>query len=255
MDRIIDKSNPIPLYIQLSDWLEKKIKSGEYKVGNMLPSEAELSKEAGINRNTVRHAIDLLIQKGMVEKKQGVGTVVKRAYPLNPVHKLNSMTSFVDDFEIENVLIEDRIISKEKIEPTEDLKEKLMLKPGDSVVKIERIRIADKIPLVLEIQYYSYEKFGRLLEINIEGSMYRILTDKFNADLDHSVKTIRAVIPTERIARLLDIPISTPCIFLESLAYTKDKECIEVLHSYYRGDRYLFKVETREYQRGIGSTE
>ncbi len=255
MDRIIDKSNPIPLYIQLSDWLEKKIKSGEYKVGNMLPSEAELSKEAGINRNTVRHAIDLLIQKGMVEKKQGVGTVVKRAYPLNPVHKLNSMTSFVDDFEIENVLIEDRIISKEKIEPTEDLKEKLMLKPGDSVVKIERIRIADKIPLVLEIQYYSYEKFGKLLEINIEGSMYRILTDKFNADLDHSVKTIRAVTPTERIAHLLDIPISTPCIFLESLAYTKDKECIEVLHSYYRGDRYLFKVETREYQRGIGSAE
>ncbi len=255
MNTIIDHSNPIPLYIQLGNWLEKMIKIGNFEVGSMLPPEAELSKNAELNRNTVRHAIELLIQKGLVEKRKGVGTIVKRKHPLLPVHKLNRMTSFVDDFEMDNVDIEDVILSKDTIQATEDLADKLTLSQDEPVVKIERVRIADRIPLVLEIQYYSFAKFGKLLEINIKGSMYEILTKVFNVNLDHSVQTIRAVNPPEDIANSLGIHISTPCIFLESLAYTEENVCIEVLHSYYCGDRYLFKVETGEYQRGIGSTE
>lgn len=255
MNRIVDKSNPIPLYIQLSEWLERMIRNETYGVGSLLPSEEELSREVEVNRNTVRHAISLLVQKGLVEKRKGVGTMVKRKFPLYPVHKLNRMTSFVDDFEMDNVEIEDRIIAKEEIPGTPELSQKLSLEPDEPVVKIARLRIADKVPLVLEIQYYSFNRFGSLLDMNIKGSMYEILTRKFNADLDHSEQTIRAVYPTEEIAECLDISPSVPCIFLESLAYTAEDLCIEVLHSYYRGDRYLFKVETREYHRGIGSAE
>ncbi len=255
MNRIIDQSDPIPLYIQLGNWLEKMIKNGDFQVGSMLPPEAELSKNAEVNRNTVRHAIELLIQKGLVEKRKGVGTMVKRKNPLLPVHKLNRMTSFVDDFEIDNVEIEDIILGKDTIQATEELADKLALPLDEPVVKIERVRIADKIPLVLEIQYYSFTKFRRLLEIDIKGSMYEILTKAFNVNLDHSVQTIRAVNPSEDVANSLGIHQNTPCIFLESLAYTEDNVCIEVLHSYYCGDRYLFKVETGEYQRGIGTSE
>ncbi|MGQ9616512.1 MAG: GntR family transcriptional regulator [Spirochaetota bacterium] len=255
INRIINKSNPIPLYIQLGNWLEKMIRTEKYKVGTMFPSEAELAKEAEVNRNTVRHAIDFLTQKGLVEKRRGVGTIVRRKSPLYPIHKLNTMTSFVDDFEIENVIIEDRILGKEKIQPDEGLAKKLSLSPGEPAIKIKRIRIADKIPLVHETQYYSFFKFGKLLEMNIKGSMYEILTKVFKADLDHSVQSIMAVTPPEDVAKSLGISLLTPCIFLESLAYTEENICIEVLHSYYRGDRYLFKVETGEYQRGIDSSE
>lgn len=255
MEQIIDKSNPIPLYIQLSDWLEKMIRNETFCTGSLLPSEEELSRTVDVNRNTVRHAISLMVQKGLVEKKRGVGTLVKRKFPLHPVHKLNSMTSFVDDFEMDNVEIEDKIISKEKIPGAPAISDKLTLDPGEPVVKIGRLRIADRIPLVLEIQYYSYERFGKLLEMNIRGSMYEILTTRFGIELDHSEQTIRAVLPCPESANSLEISEGVPCIFLESLAYTADDVCIEVLHSYYRGDRYLFKVETREYHRGIGTAE
>ena len=255
MKSAVDKSNPIPLYIQLGNWLERMIRTESYKVGSMLPSENELANIVEVNRNTVRHAITLLIQKGLVEKQKGVGTLVKRKLPLYPVRKLNRMTSFVDDFEMDNVEIEDRILLKEKVPATPELTEKLLLTPEEPAVKIERLRIADKLPLILEIQYYSFSRFGNLLEMDIKGSMYKILTTIFNADLDHSVQTIRAVYPTEEIADRLHITQSTPCMFLESLAYTADWLCIEVLHSYHRGDRYLFKVETGEYFRGIGSAE
>ena len=155
----------------------------------------------------------------------------------------------------DSILIADEILNKSRIKPTNELKRQLNLLPDEDVVKIERVRIAEKVPLVLEIQYYSFEKFGKLLDMDIKGSMYEILTREFNADLDHSIKTIKAVMPTKYIASVLGIHLTTPCIFIESLAYTKENECIEVLHSYYRGDRYLFKVETGEYQRGIGSAE
>lgn len=255
MQQVIDKANPIPLYIQLSEWLVRMIRNETFRVGELLPSEEELSRDAGVNRNTVRHAISLLVQQGLVEKRKGIGTIVKRRFPLDPVHKLNRMTSFVDDFEMDNVEIEDRIIFKEMIPATNGLAEKLMVSPGKPVVKIGRLRIAEKIPLVLEIQYYSFDRFGRLLDMDIKGSMYEILTGMFDADLDHSQQSIRAVSPSDEVAEYLGITQSIPCIFLESLAYSADGLCIEVLHSYYRGDRYLFKVETREYQRGIGSAE
>ena len=91
--------------------------------------------------------------------------------------------------------------------------------------------------------------------MEIKGSLYQILTNRFNADLNRSIQTIRAVKPTKRIAQKLDISIEIPCIFIESFAYTADDVCIEVLQSYYRGDRYLFRVEAGQYRRGMSSSE
>ncbi len=252
MKPFVDKSSLIPLYLQLANWIEEMIKKGGLEVGAKLQSEGELAKEVGLNRNTVRHAISLLVQKGLLEKEKGVGTFVKRRSAFNPIRELGKLTSFVDDFEVNGVEIEDTILSKEAIEAPPDLSKTLMLKPGDRVVKIERLRIADRTPFVLEIQYYAFRDFARLLELEISGSMYRLLTDEFGADLHHSVRTIRAVKPTQEVARKLGISRSTPCIFLESLAFTAQNACIEVLNSYYRGDRYLFKVETGQYVRGMG---
>ena len=77
--------------------------------------------------------------------------------------------------------------------------------------------------------------------------------DQFGADLHHSVQTLQAVNPTSEIAQQLNIPQTIPCIFLESIAYTADDKPLELLHSHYRGDRYLFKVESSHYRRGLSS--
>lgn len=255
MKASVDKSSLIPLYLQLADWIEEMIKKGNLEVGAKLQSEGELAADVGLNRNTVRHAISLLVQKGLLEKQKGVGTFVKRKEVFHPIRELGKMTSFVDDFEMDHVEIEDAIISKGKEKAPPELAKRFMLEPGDQVVKIERLRIADKTPFVLEVQFYPFKNFGRLLEMEISGSMYRLLTEEFNADLHHSIRTIRAVKPTEDIARKLGISRAIPCIFLESLAFTAENTCIEVLNSYYRGDRYLFRVETGQYVRGLGGKE
>ncbi len=249
----VDKSSPIPLYIQLAKWLEEKIGDNSFPVGSKIPSEGELSEKFHVNRNTIRHAIDTLVKKGMLEKQKGVGTFVRGKSSLYPIHQLGRMTSFVDDFDMSEVDIEDVTISKDVIDAPVDVAEKLMVEPGAKIIKIERVRIADKIPFVLERQFYKYDDFAGLLKLDIKGSMYRILRENFNADLHRSVQTIRAVKVPKDVADKLEISRSVPCILLESLAYTRENMCIEVLLSYYRGDRYVFKVETGEYRREMSS--
>jgi GntR family transcriptional regulator len=161
------------------------------------------------------------------------------------------MTSFVDDFEIHDVELEDQLLSKEVVQASIPLGEKLHLGPELKIIKIERLRIADKTPFVLEQQYYDYAEFAPLLEMDIRGSMYELLVERFGADLHHSIQTLRAVMPTQEIAHRLKISASIPCMFLESIAYTAEDRPLEVLRSYYRGDRYLFQVESSQYRREL----
>ncbi|MBC8499986.1 MAG: GntR family transcriptional regulator, partial [Candidatus Atribacteria bacterium] len=167
MQNTIDKNSPITLYVQVAGWLESMVKGEKYQIGTKLPSEGELAKKFQLNRNTIRQAISLLVQKGYVEKQKGVGTFIKRKFSLSPTHKLDKMASFIDDFHLGNVELEDRIILKKKIIAEKELAEKLNIKPQDYVVQIERVRIADKTPLIFERQFYSFRDFGDLLEMEI----------------------------------------------------------------------------------------
>ena len=104
---------------------------------------------------------------------------------------------------------------------------------------------------MLERSHYSFRDFGRLLEMDLRGSLYQLLVNEFGADLHHSTQTLRAVRPTKQVALKLGISQEVPCMFLESLAYTSQNQCLEVLQSYYRGDRYVFKVEAGQYRREL----
>jgi GntR family transcriptional regulator len=250
----VDKSNPIPLYLQLADWLEARLAQGELPVGARLPPETILAEEFELNRNTVRQAIGMLVQKGLVQKRRGVGTFVTRKDTLYPVHQLGRMTSFVDDFEFRAVDIENRVLAREKLPAPAEIAERLGIPPGDFVVRVERLRLADRTPFVLERGYYPHGPFGRMLDMDLRGSIYQLLVRDFNADLHHSVQTLRAVRPAREIALKLEISRSIPCMLLQSLAYSAQDVCLEVLQSFYRGDRYLFRVESGEYRLEMDST-
>jgi GntR family transcriptional regulator len=252
---MIDRSSPVPLYLQLASHLEAQIRSGELGVGSRLPPEIILAGQSGLNRNTVRQAIGLLVHKGLVEKQKGVGSFVRRGDSLYPIHNLGRITSFVDDFDVTGIEVQDLLLSRRQERASPALARQLGLAPGAPVVTMERLRIANRTPFVLEQEYFPYDEFRGLLDMEIEGPLYRLLVDRFGADLHHSVQTLRAVRPPRAVAAKLGIRASIPCIFLESLAYTSAGRCIEVLRSHYRGDRYLFRVEAGQYRREMASPE
>lgn len=243
----LDKASPIPLYVQLAGRLESLIAEGAYPVGGRLPGEEELARHYGLNRNTVRHALSLLTANGLVRTERGVGSFVERTRLLAPIHRLDRITSFVDDFSLGTAQTEDRLLRRDKVRASKDLAEKLGLAPGADLVRIDRLRLADGVPYVFERQYYDHARFGRLLEIDITGSLYQLLIREFAADLDHSVQTLRAVLPPRDVAGHLGISTEIPCMFLESLTSDAGGRCLEVLQAHYRGDRYTFRVESGQY--------
>ena len=145
----LDKDSPIPLYLQLARRLEGLIAEGALPVGSRLPGEDALARQFRLNRNTVRHALSLLVQYGVVRKERGVGSFVRRGRALTPVHSLDRMTSFIDDFELGNVDVEDTILAQDRLPAPSDLAAKLGLRPGAHLGRIERLRVGDRMPLVL----------------------------------------------------------------------------------------------------------
>ena len=139
------------------------------------------------------------------------------------------------------------LLAREKVRATHDLGDKLGVPRGADLVRIDRLRLADGIPYVLERQYYDHARFGRLLEIDIQGSLYQLLTREFAVDLHRSQQTLRAVRPPRPVAHKLQISTDVPCMFLESLTSDPHGRCLEVLQAYYRGDRYTFRVESGRY--------
>ena len=76
---MLNPASPLPLYHQLAALLSERIESGEFAVGERLPSEPELSRRHGIGRPTVRQATELLVQRGLIERRRGSGTYVRKA--------------------------------------------------------------------------------------------------------------------------------------------------------------------------------
>ena len=245
--KIVDLSNPIPKYLQISAWLKELIQTGRYKEGERLPSEIELSRLCEVNRNTLRQAISELTAEGLLRKEKGKGTFISLSKPVALKHKLERISSFRDDLN-EIGIEENTILLKKGIEDAPDhVAKALILDAKSKVIAVCRLRMGDNIPLVYEESYLPGEMFNGILGMDLTGSMYKILSERFNIILARSDQTIRAANLNVQIAKLFDLPKNSAGLYMESVTYNENNIPVEVLCSYYRGDKYVFEVELGRY--------
>ncbi len=245
--KVVDPSNPIPKYLQISAWLKELIQTGRYKEGERLPSEIELSRLCEVNRNTLRQAISELTAEGLLRKEKGKGTFVSMSKPVPLKHKLERISSFRDDLN-EIGIEENTILLKKGIEDAPDhVAKALILGAKSKVISVCRLRKGDDIPLIYEESYLPGEMFNGILVMDLTGSMYKILSERFDIILARCEQTIRAVNLNVQIAKLFGLPKNSAGLYMESVTYNENNIPIEVLCSYYRGDKYVFEVELGRY--------
>jgi len=245
--KITKETGSIPKYLQLSEWIKGMIEKGRYAVGEKLPSEIELSQMFHLNRNTVRQAILQLVNEGLVVKKNGVGTFVTSTDNHRVKYPLKNITSLTYEFSKLGITIKTDTVSKKVITTTSDMAEKLMLGSDKRAVQIKRIRYGNDIPLVIERSYLSYREYKGLLNMDIPDSLYSLLIKKFKATLERSVQTLRAIELPDDDAKLLQVESGFPAMFQESIIYDEQNIAVELLHSYYRGDKFVFMVESGKF--------
>jgi len=245
--KIIDPNNPIPKYLQISGWIRELIQTGRYAKGDHLPSEVELARICQVNRNTLRQAVSELAAAGILRKERGRGTFVCTETPPAIKHRLKSISSFSDDLRELGIREETKIIKKGVEEAKEEVARKLILGPNGAVVAVRRLRTGNRTPFIYEESYLPCNTFREILAMDLTGSMYQLIYERFNVTLARSEQTIRAVNLKGRIASYLNVPENTAAFFMESLTYDENNCPVELLYSYYRGDKYVFEVELGRY--------
>ena len=246
--KVVDSSNPIPKYLQISAWLKELIQTGRYTEGDKLPSEIELSKTCDVNRNTLRQAIAELVSAGILRKEKGMGTFVSSSIPLALKHKLKSISSFRDDLR-EIGINDDTEILKKGIEDAKNhVSKTLLLGANNRVVVVRRLRAGNDVPFIYEESHLPGDMFKQILDMDLTGSMYKLLSERFNIVLARCEQTIRAINLKGKIAKILELPENSAGIFMESVTFDENSIPVEVLYSYYRGDKYMFEVELGRYR-------
>jgi GntR family transcriptional regulator len=251
MSEIVDFNSPIPKYLQISNWLEEMIRKGRYGVGERLPSESSLAEICGVNRNTVRQGISELVAKGLISKKNGIGSFISARDPSPVKYILQNISSFTDDMLGMGITPKTNILSQKVVEAEEELAEKLMLGADKRAILTKRLRLGNGIPLVIERSYLPYGEYKSLVGMKLTGSLYHILTEKFGTELHRSIQTFRALPLSQEDAKLLEVPPKSPGIFLESIIYDPKNIAVEVMHAHHRGDKYVFQVESGQFRYNV----
>lgn len=237
----IDKASPVPIYHQIAQHLEQTIKDRRLGEGDPIPAEHELCETYGVSRMTVRQAIDVLAKQGLLIRQKGRGTFVSTPKLRQP---LAALTSFTMDMRSRGLQPASRILSCEAMPAPADVREKLGLAEGDSIIRLARVRLANGVPQAYECSHLLYQDAEKILHMDLtDQSLYQTLCTKCGLHLKTARESIEVNTPLPEICRLLEIPSGTPAFFIERLTYDARGRAVEYVQSHYRTDRFRFEVE------------
>ncbi len=226
-----------PVYIAVSDDLKKKIINGEYPLGSKLLPERKLCKLYNVSRTTLRQAINNLAVEGYVYSVKGSGTFVAEK---RIVKQKNKLTSFTEDIKSKGFMPKTNIISFEKILPSEIMAERLGISKTEQIFRLERIRMANDIPVLYEVTYRPVKYSPDLKKVDLNNSLFEKL-ERENVKISYSEQTIEAVLSIDRTSKLLDIAKNSPLLVIKSKLYLEDNTLFEYSRNYYRADMYKAK--------------
>lgn len=235
---------PVPRYYQLKEILEKRIQSGEFQPGDQFPTDESLCQEYGLSRGTVRRAIDILAEEGRLRREQGRGTFVSPSR-LSPVYF--RLADFAEDMRQRGREPSTELLRLRVFPADEETAARLQIPPGEDVVEIARLRLADGMPMAYETRCLAYKLCPQLLDDDLEHeSIHSLLIDRYNIPLIRACHTIEARVLSDEEAELLQVEPGSAGFSVDRVTYTIDDRPVTWYRTFYRGDEYRF---TAEFQR------
>lgn len=229
-----------PLYLQLSELISNKILSGDYKYGEKIPSEQELGIEYELSRVTVRKALQDLVDKGIVEKKQGKGVYVKF-----PVYKetFNAGGSFTSSGKTLNNVPTSEIIGrgKIKIENNSELSQNF---EADEAIQLIRVRYINGTPVIYEVDLFDLELSAVVENVGSNSSLIDTLKEK-GYEINHFDNVLDIFFSNEQVSEKLNIPVNTPLLRIKQQVLDSYGKLIYFNEQYINSDYY--KAAIRSY--------
>ncbi|MDP3669427.1 MAG: GntR family transcriptional regulator [Telluria sp.] len=221
-----------PLYQQIKGLITQSLQSGEWKPGELIPSEVELAGRFKVSQGTVRKAIDELAAENLVLRRQGKGTFVSTH------HEARAHFRFLRLMPDEGVphQPDNQIIEFKRMRAAAEVARLLDLKSGDAVVYIKRVQSFDGAPTILEELWLPGLLFKGLTAerlVEYKGPMYGLFESEFGTRMIRASEKIRAVAADPGAAQFLRVTEGTPLLCAERVSYTYGDKAVELRRGLY----------------------
>jgi len=241
----IDRSTPMPLYFQIAERLRRIVRTQKMRPGDLLTTDERLQQEFGVSRSTARKAIDELVDEGLVERVTGKGTFVTEPRLQVP---LPSMLSFTEELLRRGMRPSTRVVSVGWVPACEHTAQTLGLEAKMRVLRLERIRYADKKPVLQTVDVLP-EWIGIGPEDDFSGSLYELMESR-GIRLAECQNIIEASVTDRRLSELLQVKKGFPVLALKRTSYDTEGRPVLYEDASCRGDMYTYAIRlARQRQR------
>jgi GntR family phosphonate transport system transcriptional regulator len=237
-----DMASGVALWRQVADGIERGIAEGRFPAGARLPGETEIAETYRVNRHTVRRALAVLAERGLVRAERGSGTYVEAprlAYPLR------SRTRFSEIVGAEGREPRGQLIAASEEAATRDMGRLLGLRTGAPLVRIESVRSADHAPICISTSWLSAERFpGAGNVFATVRSMTKLLQHYGIRDYRRGSTRITAAIAEASDAARLDLALGRPVLVVDSTDVDAEGKPLVTKRSRFAAERVEFVVES-----------
>jgi len=234
-----------PLYQQIKALILGGLQQGEWKPGEMIPSEFDLAARFRVSQGTVRKAVDELAAENLLVRRQGRGTFVATHAEQHVRYRFLRLQPDSGTLAGEGPAERDFIACKRQ-RAGADVARALALRTGDAVLQARRLLRFAGAPVILEDIWLPAGPFKGLTAERLaryHGPMYALFESEFGVRMVRAAEKIRAVLPDAGQASLLAVTAATPLLSVERIAYTYHDAPMELRRGLYRTDSHHYRNE------------
>lgn len=230
----------LPRYLQIAEVLRSRIQQATWQEGGRIPSEHALCAEFRVSRPTVRQALDLLVEEGLLFRHLGRGTFTS---PMGVLPRKLRVIGSVEDM----IALGDETwfkpLAREIVLPPAPVAQALRLGPAERVARITGVRQTDDAPFQ-HVTAYLPERVGRAIldEDLTRTSVVASIERKLALPIKFMEQVVDVVLASKGVAALLNVPPRTPLLHFQRTYFSDGGEPVEHALTYQVGARYPYKV-------------
>lgn len=230
-----------PAAVAVRDRLRDEIVTGQLAPGERLGAEREIAQRLGVSRTTVRAALDELERSGEIRRARGrAGGIYVAERKVE--RDLTSLAGLPSYLRRQGFASDARVLSTATLEADSELAATLGLSPGELVLEVVRVRLADSEPISLERATFPAARFPDLLDQSLGGSLYELLQDRYGVEPGEAEERIEVVAAGAAEARLLGVARGAPLVSIARTAWSVSGIAFERSRDLFRGDRVRIVV-------------